>query len=107
MRQFKFVRLLATAMLLCACNQVNSCIDRYEITGTVTAPPEGKTFGSEGGLTEKFSIRLKIGTAERIVNCSSTQCASLAVDDVVILSCYEEFHWSEPNEEECRFVRLK
>lgn len=90
-----------------ACNAVNSTFDRYEITGTVKAMPQGKSFGGgDSQLTTKFSIRLDVGGSEKIVNCDSTQCASLAVDDVVVLSCFSEWNCAQPYEEECRFDHI-
>ncbi len=95
-----------TTSLVTGCNGFNSLFGRYEVRGTVTAAPQSKTTGGENGLSTKFSIRLKTPEGERIINCSSTQCASLSPQDSVTLSCFEEWHLSSPNEEECRFVQL-
>ncbi len=86
---------------------VNSLANRYEVQGVLKAPPGSKQRfgGGEAGET-KYSLNLSTDAGPKIVNCTSTQCASLAVGDSVALSCYTEVHISEPNEEECRFDRL-
>lgn len=94
--------------VLCGINPAKAVFMRYEIQGEVLDAPKGKTFGdAESGITTKFSVRLQTEGGERIVNCTSTQCASLAPGDNVVLSCYVEWHLAEPNEEECRFDRLQ
>ncbi len=97
------VAMLATG----SCNAYNGTLARYDVTGEVKAPPQGKTFGGgDTKLTTKFSIRLQTEQGEVIVNCDSTQCASLNPGDNVLLSCFEEWHLTEPNEQECRFDKL-
>lgn len=94
--------------ILCGINPMKSVFMRYEVQGEVLDAPNGKTFGNaKSGITTKFAVRLETDDGERIVNCTSTQCASLAVGDEVVLSCYVEWHLAEPNEEECRFDRLQ
>ncbi|HRH32303.1 MAG TPA: hypothetical protein PLK06_03170 [bacterium] len=89
-------------------NPVKAFFMRYEVQGRVLDAPKGKTFGNaESGITTKFSVRLQTEGGEQIVNCTSTQCASLAPGDKVVLSCFVEWHLAEPNEEECRFDRLE
>lgn len=89
-------------------NAVRSFMFRYEVAGMVEAVPQGKTFGSaESGMTTKFSVRLQTPTGTSIVNCTSTQCASLSLGDEVTLSCYNEWNgFVQPTEVECRFKAL-
>jgi len=86
-------------------NTVKSVIARYTIEGTVVAVPGAKMRMGEGTET-KFGINLDTNEGPRIVNCSSTQCASLVPGNRVSFSCFEEVHAFEPNEEECRFDKL-
>jgi hypothetical protein len=89
-------------------NMVRSLIFRYDVAGVVAGAPQGKTFGSaESGMTTKFSVHLATATGTMIVNCSSTQCASLAAGDEAQLSCYNEWNgFVQPTEVECRFNEL-
>lgn len=96
---------LAGFILLGLMNGGKSLISRYDVVGTVTAAPGVKLKLGEGQET-KFGISLDTESGPKIVNCTSTQCSSFAIGQRVKLSCYEETHVSEPNEEECRFDRL-
>ncbi|MDQ5952533.1 MAG: hypothetical protein QG626_662 [Patescibacteria group bacterium] len=89
-------------------NPIRAAFLRYEVQGEVLDAPKGKTFGNAAsGITTEFSVRLRIGDEERIVNCASTPCASLTPGDNVVLSCFEEWYLSAPNEEECQYDRLQ
>ena len=97
-------------------NQYRSIADRYDVTGTVSSEISGKSFIQDGQSYSKFSVPLEdissdrgseFGGSKRILNCTSTQCASLDIGQRVTLSCYEQWHAFIPNEEECRFARLK
>ncbi len=94
-------------------NGLRSTIGRSHLVGDVTAVPAAK-FGpgivgspSAGANFTKFAVNLRLddGT-ETIINCSSTQCAVLQPGQRVELSCYNERHWWEPNEVECRYSKL-
>ncbi|MBP9827533.1 hypothetical protein KBC55_00040 [Patescibacteria group bacterium] len=89
-------------------NAMRAFFSRYDVAGVVAGAPQGKTFGSaESGMTTKFSVRLATATGTMIVNCSSTQCASLAVGDEAQFSCYNEWNgFVQPTEVECRFDEL-
>lgn len=91
-------------------NTCNSVANRYTVEGTVTGEVGSKlnlTSGENGSSgTTKYSVPLETATGPKIVNCTSTQCAALQEGQRVELSCYEEFHFTVPNEEECRFTRL-
>lgn len=100
---------------LSICNSPRAIFGRYSVEGVVVGPPGSKssfTVGSRSSMgagTQKFSVPLDTNgdsRADRIVNCSSTQCASLADGDRVVLSCFSEWHATVPNEEECRFDHL-
>lgn len=94
----------------------NSLLRRYDVVGTVAKPPDAKvSIGTEGG-SSKFAVTLGgIEAPNRppafrgdygIVNCDSTQCATLEPGSRVALSCFEEWALAAPNEEECRFARV-
>lgn len=92
-------------------NCYRSTMARYDVSATVVKSPEAKIrLSSEGGGDSKFSVTVvakdDTGCHKKIVNCTSTQCASLAAGDGVAFSCFDEWHWFEPNEEECRFEKL-
>lgn len=97
---------LFLALLLGGCDTWNagkSYVARYDVTGTVRGTGS-KPFASEGGT--KFSVNLDTDAGPKIVNCTSTQCGSLLPGQRVLFSCFEEAHFMEPNEEECRFDKL-
>lgn len=104
-----FAVMLIVFAVSASINTVRSVAFRYEVIGAVDHEPEGKTFGSaESGMTTKFSVRLKDSEGRiSIVNCTSTQCASLSVGDKVQLSCYNEWNgFVQPTEIECRYDAL-
>lgn len=95
----------AVIVVISLMNGGKSIISRYDVEGTVTTAPGVKQKFGEGSEA-KFAINLETASGPVIVNCTSTQCSSLAVGQRVRLSCYEETHISAPNEEECRFDKL-
>lgn len=86
-------------------NGPRSVFSRYDVSGIVTAEPGIKIKTGEGAES-KYAINLDTTSGPKIVNCTSTQCSTLQIGQRVSLSCYEELHLSEPNEEECRFDKL-
>lgn len=94
----------------------NSFLRRYDLSGTVAKPSEARISIGKETSSAKFAVTLdEIEAPNRpaafagdfgIVNCDSTQCASLDVGSRVALSCFDEWHLASPNEEECRFVRV-
>ena len=76
---FGFFALCLTAAVPDITNTYSSLFDRYEVTGTVEAPPTSKMriSGGEGVVSgsEKYAVRID-GT---IYNCTNTQCSQLAV----------------------------
>ena len=107
-----FLLLLCLALPLMFWNGWASTMSRYDITGTVNAPVAGKLKLAEGQGTEKFAVSLtdaqgsRLGGADLILNCASTQCSSLQPGHRVQLDCFTEWHFWSPDEEECRFARL-
>lgn len=84
-----------------------SVLARYEVSGTVDGEVQGKSFIQDGNSYSKFSVPLQTDSGKVIVNCDSTQCASLSIGDKVTLSCYQQKHLFMPNETECRFEKLQ
>lgn len=87
-------------------NSTNYMLNRYIVAGIVQSPPVSKLtlVASENSTSgaQKFAIVLE----DRIINCSSTQCAALPVGARVQFSCYQEWNVFVPNEEECRFEKI-
>lgn len=113
---FVVVCFMFALLVLMAPNCYRSTMKRYDIEGTVSGEIGMKQrFNQEGGET-KYSVNLVDITApsrpsefrsdESIVNCNATQCATLRPEQRVRLNCYAEFHWIEPDEEECRFTKI-
>jgi prepilin-type N-terminal cleavage/methylation domain-containing protein len=104
--------ILAVVLTGVGINGCRSATSRYQVVGTVVKAPKGKLrVGGEAGGAEKWSVPMlsRGGTgdcAKRISNCDATGCASLEIGDVAVFSCYDEFHFFEPNEEECRYDGL-
>lgn len=99
-----------TVVILGSVNGYRAVFARYDVTGTVMSEPGTKLrISAKRDGEAKFAVSLDTtgdGAADRVVNCTSTQCVALPVGSRVVLSCYEEWHVVEPNEEECRFSRM-
>ncbi len=87
-------------------NTVKSVTSRYDVVGTVQGQVGSKMFAAGEGGETKFSVKIKTDSGPKVVNCTSTQCGTLADGDRVQFSCFLEEHFSEPDEEECRFDKL-
>lgn len=95
-------------------NAAKATMGRYEVVGTVVGHAGSKVSflaGQSGTFgAQKFSVSLDTnsdGKMDRIVNCTSAQCASLEAGVAVVFSCFEEWHLFTPNEEECRYSSLR
>jgi len=102
------VAIIVIALMICSGGIINgprSVVSRYEVIGTVVGETGTKIKIGEG-QEAKFSVNISTESGPKIVNCTSTQCAALQEGQRVQFSCYEEFHLTEPNEEECRFDKL-
>lgn len=99
------------ALALMGCNAYRPIFERYDVEGTVSAPVTSKMSMSAGehGMSgqEKFAVKLDTATGPKIINCTNTQAGSLEVGDVAQFSCFLEWHAFTPEEEECRFTKLK
>ena len=118
----KFFYLLVATLLLSftilsmpSCDRCNSIFNRFEVTGQVTNTGS-RHKGNYKNAKEKYSVSLTNVTGDipqelasdlLIVNCDSTQCASLMEGTFVVLSCYEQWGGcAGPNEIECRFKKM-
>ncbi len=86
-------------------NAVRSAFMRYDFTGIVRGPIETKTTGTNE-IGDKVRTRYMVPLSTRdgpvVVSCSSEQCAFFPQGKEVKLSCYKEFHFFEPDENECK-----
>lgn len=97
-----------TALVSSCYNAYNAIADRTEVQGTINVITSSKLIINDG-VSQEFAISLTTIEGERIiVNCTSTECASLRIGDEVLLSCYTELNIEHgvSSKIKCRFDSL-